>query len=231
MCSVNHYDAKIDVWSVGCILAELHGRQPLFPGEDYIRQMNLIFGVLGTPSDDDMNFITNPKARNYIKSLKKRPPKPFNKIYKNASEAALDLMEKMLQFNPSKRISVDEALKHPYFKSLHNPKKEVECKDIFDFSFEKEKMTGESLRDFMWEEICHFRTELKTTLDSVKTKDRALRKHLATYASSGGAAAAAAAGAAAPAAGAPAAGAPAAAASGAPAAAAGAAAEKAKPSE
>jgi len=134
MCSVQHYDAKIDVWSLGCILAELHGRQPLFPGEDYIRQMNLIFNVLGTPSEEDMRFITNPKARNYIKSLKKRPPKPFKSIYKNATDAATDLMEKMLQFNPERRISVDEALKHPYFKSLHNPKKEISCGTKFSNS-------------------------------------------------------------------------------------------------
>ena len=62
MCSCQEYDHKIDVWSVGCILAELHGRKPLFPGDDYIKQMNLIFGVLGTPSKEDMKFITNDKV-------------------------------------------------------------------------------------------------------------------------------------------------------------------------
>ena len=82
MCSCQEYDHKIDVWSVGCILAELHGRKPLFPGDDYIKQMNLIFGVLGTPSKEDMKFITNDKALEYIKSLKKKPKIEFNKIYK-----------------------------------------------------------------------------------------------------------------------------------------------------
>jgi len=87
----------------------------------------------------------------------------------------------MLQFNPDRRVSVDEALKHPYFKSLHNPKKEVECKDIFDFAFEKEKMTGESLRDFMWEEILQFRSELKEVVEGLKNKERAIRKQLAAH--------------------------------------------------
>ena len=82
MCSCQEYDHKIDVWSVGCILAELHGRKPLFPGDDYIKQMNLIFGVLGTPSKDDMKFITNEKALEYIKSLKKKPKITFDKIYR-----------------------------------------------------------------------------------------------------------------------------------------------------
>lgn len=82
MCSCQEYDHKIDVWSVGCILAELHGRKPLFPGDDYIKQMNLIFGVLGTPSKEDMKFITNEKALEYIKSLKKKPKITFDKIYR-----------------------------------------------------------------------------------------------------------------------------------------------------
>jgi mitogen-activated protein kinase 1/3 len=62
MCCNQHYDHKIDVWSAGCILAELHGREPIFPGDDYLDQMNLIFSVLGTPSDSDMKMITNSKA-------------------------------------------------------------------------------------------------------------------------------------------------------------------------
>src|SRR5688500_2128249 len=81
------------------ILAELHGRKPLFPGDDYIKQMNLIFNVLGTPDPADMKFISNEKALEYIKSLKKKPKIPFSKIYKDANPLALDLMEKMLTFN------------------------------------------------------------------------------------------------------------------------------------
>eukprot|EP00457_Paulinella_chromatophora_P006485 gb/GEZN01006503.1/.p1 GENE.gb/GEZN01006503.1/~~gb/GEZN01006503.1/.p1 ORF type:complete len:437 (+),score=61.39 gb/GEZN01006503.1/:47-1357(+) len=180
MCSVQQYDAKIDVWSVGCILAELHGRQPIFPGEDYIRQMNLIFSVLGTPSADDMAFITNPKARNYIQGLKPRAPKPFAKIYTNATKVAVDLMEKMLQFNPEKRCTVDQALAHPYFKSLHNPKKEIECKDVFDFTFEKQKMDQESLRAFMWDESFHFRPQLLPERENLIAKERAVRKAMQT---------------------------------------------------
>jgi len=161
MCSCQEYDHKIDVWSVGCILAELHGRKPLFPGDDYIKQMNLIFQVLGTPSKEDMKFITNEKALEYIKSLKKKPKIPFDKYYKDANPLALDLLERMLVFNPHKRISVDEALAHPYLKTLHNPKTESDCKRPFDFEFEKTEMTKEVIQEFMWQEIQHFRPELK----------------------------------------------------------------------
>jgi len=161
MCSCQEYDHKIDVWSTGCILAELHGRKPLFPGDDYIKQMNLIFSVLGTPSKSDMKFISNEKALEYIKSLKKQPKIPFNKIYKDANPLALDLLDRMLVFNPHERINVDEALEHPYFKSLHNVKTEHACSRAFDFEFEKLNMTKEVLQEFMWQEIQHYRPELK----------------------------------------------------------------------
>ena len=55
--------------SVGCILAELLHRKPLFPGKDYIHQLKLIIKTLGSPSDDDLEFISIPKARAFIKAM------------------------------------------------------------------------------------------------------------------------------------------------------------------
>ena len=124
--------------------------------------MNLIFNVLGTPESSDMTFITNEKALDYIRSLKKKPKIPFNKIYKDANPLAIDLMEKMLTFNPHKRISIEEALAHPYFsKSLHNPKAEAKCSRSFDFEFEKEKFTRGLLQEYMFKEFKLYRPELK----------------------------------------------------------------------
>jgi len=67
----------------------------------------------------------------------------------------------MLQFDPNKRISVVDALKHPYLKELHDEKLEPECKDEFGFEWEKAEMTKEQLQEFMWDEILLLRSHLK----------------------------------------------------------------------
>jgi len=161
LCSCKTYDTKIDVWAIGCIFAEIIGRKPLFPGQDYLKQLDLIFATLGTPTDEELKFISNSKAVEYIKGLRKQKKVPFSKIYPKASASALDLLDKMLQFDPHKRISVAEALKHPYLKELHDEKLEPDCKDEFGFEWEKADMTKEQLQEFMWDEILLLRPHLK----------------------------------------------------------------------
>ena len=63
MLSEDDYSMAVDLWSCGCILAELLGRKPIFPGEDYIHQLQCIVEILGTPSEEDMDFITSEKVR------------------------------------------------------------------------------------------------------------------------------------------------------------------------
>jgi serine/threonine protein kinase len=69
LLSCEQYTAAIDMWSVGCILAELLYRKPLFPGKDYIDQLKLIVKLLGNPADEELTFISSSKARAYIKQL------------------------------------------------------------------------------------------------------------------------------------------------------------------
>ena len=82
MLSCQEYTYAIDVWSVGCILAELLGRKPLFPGDDYIHQLQIITAVLGTPSEADLHFVTSKKALRFMKrateNIPQAPQKPLS---------------------------------------------------------------------------------------------------------------------------------------------------------
>lgn len=178
MCSCQEYDCKIDVWAAGCIFAELLGREPLFPGEDYIDQMKLIFKTLGTPDASDMDFVTNENALHFIQSLPPTKPKNLKKQFAKSNPLAVDLLEKMLAFNPTKRISVADALNHPYLKELTEDldNHKHECKEPFDFEFEKiDLRRKEAIQALMYEEIRTFRPNMP----KIANPPEAVREHFA----------------------------------------------------
>lgn len=94
------------------------GRTPLFPGKNFVEQLGLIFDIIGTPNSNEISQIKSAKAQKFMQSMGPRPRKSFKSIFANASPEAIDLLENLLQFNPRKRFSVNEALRHPYMKSL-----------------------------------------------------------------------------------------------------------------
>lgn len=98
------------MWSVGCILAEMLHRKPLFPGNDFMHQLKLIFDVIGTPTNDDIDYVRSEEALHFVQSMPKRPAKPWRDVFPRASPQVLDLLAKMLVFHPNRRITVDEAL-------------------------------------------------------------------------------------------------------------------------
>ncbi|KHJ75748.1 hypothetical protein OESDEN_24636, partial [Oesophagostomum dentatum] len=125
MLNSKGYTKSMDVWSVGCILAEMLNNRPLFPGKHYLDQLNLILAVIGSPSEEDLKCIMNEKARSYLKSLPQRAKVDWTAIYPNADPRSLDLLDKMLTFDPTRRIDVEEALAHPYFVEYYDPNEEV----------------------------------------------------------------------------------------------------------
>lgn len=136
MLSYYQYTKAIDVWSVGCILAELLGGKPFFKGETPFDQLNRILRVLGSPSEEALEHVGSERAKEYLQSLPYAPPIPFDYFFPHASPEALDLLSKMLVFDPAQRITVEEALEHPYLRVWHDPADEPVCPTKFDFSFE-----------------------------------------------------------------------------------------------
>lgn len=156
LLSCDTYDSAIDVWSAGCMVAEMLLRKPLLPGRDYIDQLKLIIKTLGTPSSDELDFITAPKARAYIEALPKSPKPDLRRMFPGASALAVDLVRKMLEFDPRRRISVDDALKHPWLAALHDPSCEPVAPHPFKFDFEEEKLEEQDVREKVWEEMGHY---------------------------------------------------------------------------
>ena len=159
------YTTAVDVWSIGCIFAELltmmtenvksfDKRRPLFPGEScgelsagddtneedtsfYSKrrsQLNVIFSVLGTPSEDDLQHL-DPKSARDIRALPRLSPCDLQEKYPGTDRDGLDLLRGLLKFDPSQRISIDAALSHPYLSSVRAEARELEamspmCDDI-----------------------------------------------------------------------------------------------------
>lgn len=115
LMGARHYSSAVDVWSIGCIFGELLGRRILFQAQTPIQQLELITDLLGTPSVEDMSSACEAARKHMLR----RPAKPpsLAALYTLSSQAtheAVHLLSQMLVFNPDKRISVIDALAHPY---------------------------------------------------------------------------------------------------------------------
>ncbi|XP_077495193.1 p38b MAP kinase isoform X7 [Amblyomma americanum] len=130
-----HYNQTVDIWSVGCIMAELITGKTLFPGNDHIDQLMHIMSVTGTPDDSLLMKMTSEEARNYIRSLPVMRKKNFAEVFQGANEKAIDLLERMLELDADKRPTATEALAHPYLASLADPSDEPSAEPC-DQSFE-----------------------------------------------------------------------------------------------
>ena len=97
----------------------------------------MIFEVIGTPTEEDKSYVTDAKALEYLEAFPPRPKIDLHKIYPGAGDEAIDLLNRILVFNPYFRLSVDEALNHPFFKKIKKAEKEVSADHEVQIEFEK----------------------------------------------------------------------------------------------
>jgi len=109
-----HYSTSIDMWSVGCIFAEMVMQgAPLFPGDSEIDQIFKIFRIMGTPNEENWPGVS--QLPDYKPTFPQWSQQDLNRILPQLDEAALDMLQQTLNYDTAKRISAKRALTHPYF--------------------------------------------------------------------------------------------------------------------
>uniref|UniRef100_A0A7S2ZSA4 Mitogen-activated protein kinase n=1 Tax=Rhodosorus marinus TaxID=101924 RepID=A0A7S2ZSA4_9RHOD len=159
-----NYSTAIDMWSLGCIFAEMlnHGR-PLFPGRNAFHQMQLIREALGTPDPAALKNIPHTKTKQFFMSLPRKDPPGLHLLFPEASQAAVNFLGRLLQQDPERRPTAEEALLDPYFEGLYEQADSAVPDPIpqHEFDFERKKLTVAELRALFYEEILLYHPEIR----------------------------------------------------------------------
>ncbi|KAG2414454.1 mitogen-activated protein kinase sty1 [Aspergillus terreus] len=156
MLTWQRYGVEVDIWSAGCILAEMLRGVPLFPGKDHINQFYLITDMIGNPPLEVIEKITSKNTRHIVDSLPHKEPRQLKTIFNEEDAEAVDLLEKMLLFDQSKRISAAESLEHPYLAPYHDPTDEPVAEEKFDWSFNDADLPKETWKYMIYSEVLDF---------------------------------------------------------------------------
>jgi len=154
------YTAGVDMWSVGCILGELIGGKPMFPGSSTMNQLDRILELTGQPSDEDLESIQSPFALTMLDTLPPVTKRSYKELYPAASDEALDMLQHLLSFNPNKRYTAVDALEHPYVSAFHNPEEEYSSDHKIEISIDdNQKRTIDEYRGKLYEDIVRRKQE------------------------------------------------------------------------
>lgn len=165
------YSKEVDMWSCGCILAELLGRSALFRGDTMQEQLKLIIKILGTPTKEDLQgFQIHERALKELNKIPTSKKVPWKEIYPDSNEKALDLLDKLLKFCPKKRINVTDALAHPYFEELHEVSDEFEAEFRLDFGFEAYCNSVENIKFMIYQQTLRYHSDQITDMDRILTR-------------------------------------------------------------
>jgi len=163
------YNTNVDVWSIGCIFAELIKGRVLFPGTDHIDQWTRIIEVVGSPNPDFTQRL-QPTVRTYVENRPHHTARSWDALFPNnifppvveprlTAECARDLISKMLVIDPNHRISVNDALKHPYVHLWYDPNEvDAPAPQVYDNSVEVTEHSVEEWKRLIFEKIQQYET-------------------------------------------------------------------------
>ncbi|CAH8637869.1 unnamed protein product [Schistosoma curassoni] len=125
----NRYTKYVDIWSLGCILGEMLLGKALFPGTSTINQIERIISVMERPTIQDIECLHSDYGRSVLDKALQKPYRRLRTLFSNnTEEQALNLLENMIQLNPEKRFTVEQALNHSYVENFRDPSSEIVLK-------------------------------------------------------------------------------------------------------
>ena len=157
------YTAAVDVWSAGCVLAELLGRRPLFAGKTYQDVVRMQIEVLGTRPADEINYIRSTEAVAYLRALPLSSRKPWRDLFPSCSHRCAAVLDALLAWHPASRATAASAMQMAFFDSVRSSYADAEpappAFDLHEFEVAVPPLTAASLRELVVAEAASLRAE------------------------------------------------------------------------
>jgi mitogen-activated protein kinase 15 len=157
------YTKAVDMWSIGCILAEMYTGKAIFPGTSTLNQIERIIELLGRPTREEIDSMESVMAKECINQINVGKKKSFSTYFGSIDPDGLDLLSKLLTFNPNDRFTVEEALAHPYMKDFRDISEETSFKGVIEIPIDDNvKFSIKEYREALYKEISSKKFTKKT---------------------------------------------------------------------
>ncbi|XP_066540836.1 mitogen-activated protein kinase 12 isoform X2 [Hoplias malabaricus] len=151
-----HYTQTVDIWSVGCIMAEMLIGKPLFKGNDHLDQLTEILKITGTPTQDFISKLQSQDAKNYILRMPKLKKKALETLIPNTNPQGIAVLESMLLLDPESRVTAAEGMALEYFSEYREPEEETEGAP-YDHSLDNAEQPLDQWKKHTFSEILSFK--------------------------------------------------------------------------